>query len=66
MPEPTVLRRLRKKNDPDSLSFIEKYDRLKELTNIKYERALTPSEIEELTSLRHLVRQSLALWLEKR
>lgn len=66
MPEPTVLKRLRKKNDPDSLSFVERYDRLKELTGLKFERALSPAEIEELLLLRHLVRQSLALWLEKR
>jgi hypothetical protein len=66
MPEPTILTALRARPDPDSNAFCRHYDRLKELTTLKFERALTREELAEIALLRNLVRQSLALWLEKR
>jgi hypothetical protein len=66
MPDPSILIDLRKREDTSSTEFVRRYDRLKELTALKFERRLLPSELEEILLLRNLVRQSLALWLEKR
>jgi hypothetical protein len=66
MPEPALLTRARTQHDPDSTEFCKCYDRLMELTNRKFARPLTPAEFDEIASLRKLVRQALAGWLEKR
>ncbi len=65
MPEPTVVSELRTRSDADSRSFVERYDRFKELTTLKFQRSLDRAELKELLLLRHLVFQSLALWIEK-
>jgi hypothetical protein len=66
MSEPALLTEARARSDEDAVLFVRSFERLNVLAEIRFERALSAEELQELLTLRAELRDRLAGWLQKR